>query len=120
MEKLTPHEETTMIAIWKVGSGFIKDFIPALYPIRLPYTTLASTVRSLEKKGFLKSERVANAYRYSVKIKEADYKKLYVNGMVKSFFQSSYKEMVAFFAEANKITKEDLKDIIDSIDNKEK
>lgn len=120
MEKLTPHEEATMIAIWKVGPGFIKDFIPALYPIRLPYTTLASTIKNLEKKGYLKSEKVANAYRYSARVKEAEYKKKSMNGMVNSFFQNSYKELVAFFAKENKISKEDLKEIIDLIDHNKK
>jgi predicted transcriptional regulator len=120
MEKLTPQEEATMIAIWKVGPGFIKDFVPALLPIRFPYTTLASIIKNLEKKGYLKSESIANAYRYSAKVKEADYKKKYVNGMVNDFFQNSYKELVAFFAKENKISKEDLKDIIKLIDNDKK
>jgi BlaI family penicillinase repressor len=120
MEQLTPHEEATMRAIWQVGPGFVRDFITAMYPLRLPYTTLASTIKNLEKKGYVKSERVANAYRYSAKIKEADYKKKYVNGMVNNFFQDSYKDLVAFFAKENKISKEDLKEIIDMIDKSEK
>ncbi|WP_315817627.1 BlaI/MecI/CopY family transcriptional regulator [Paraflavitalea speifideaquila] len=51
MEQLPPHEEAVMIAIWKVGPGFVKDFMTAMYPIRLPYTTLASTIKNLEKKA---------------------------------------------------------------------
>jgi len=120
MEQLTPHEEAVMIAIWKAGPGFVKDFMIAMLPIRLPYTTLASTIKNLEKKGFVKSERVANAYRYSAKIKETEYKKRSVNGVVNNFFSSSYKELVTFFAKENKISKEDLKDIINLIDNNEK
>jgi hypothetical protein len=37
--------------------------------------------------------------------------------MVNDFFQNSYKELVAFFAKENKISKEDLKDIINLIEN---
>jgi predicted transcriptional regulator len=120
MQQLTPHEEATMRAIWKVGPGFVRDFITAMYPLRLPYTTLASTIRNLEKKGYVKSERLANAYRYSAKIKEADYKKKYVGGLVNVFFKDSYKELVAFFAKENKISKEELKEIIDMIDKSQK
>ena len=119
MEKLTPQEETTMIAIWKAGPGFIKDFVQTLYPVRFPYTTLASIVKNLEKKGYLKSELMANAYRYSPKVKEADYKKKFMNGIVNDFFQNSYKELVAFFAKENKISKEELKEIIKLIDKDE-
>lgn len=120
MEQLTPHEEAVMIAIWKVGPGFVKDFMTAMYPIRLPYTTLASTIKNLEKKAFVKSERIANAFRYSAKIRESEYKKRSVNGVVNNFFSSSYKELVTFFAKENKISKDELKEIINIIDNDEK
>ena len=43
MEKLTKQEEAAMQAIWKVGSGFVKDFLEAHAAPAPPYTTLAST-----------------------------------------------------------------------------
>lgn len=120
MEKLTPQEEAAMLAVWKVGPGFIKDFMEAMLPEQMPYTTLASIVKNLEKKGFVKSEKFANAYRYSAKIKEADYKKKYMQGVVSNFFQSSYKELVTFFAKDKKISADELKEIIQQIENGDK
>ncbi len=116
MEKLTPQEEIAMIAIWKTGPGFIKDFMDAMHPERMPYTTLASIIKNLEKKGFVKSEKFANAYRYTPKVKEAEYKKKYMQGVVSNFFQSSYKELVTFFAKDKKISAEELKEIIQLIE----
>ena len=104
MEKLTLQEEEAMLAVWQVGPGFIKDFMEKLSDPKPPYTTLASTVKNLERKGFLKSDRYANANRYSAKVKEAEYKKRFMNGFVNNYFQSSYKELVAFFAKDNKIS----------------
>ena len=120
MEKLSPHEEEAMVAIWKTGRGFIKDFMKAMLPTRLPYTTLASTIKNLEKKGFIKSEKMANAWYYSPVIKEADYKKKYMHGVVNTLFGSSYKELVTFFARDKKISKEDLKEIIHLIEDNNK
>jgi BlaI family transcriptional regulator, penicillinase repressor len=120
MEKLSPQEEEAMVAIWKTGPGFIKDFMQAMLPTRLPYTTLASIIKNLEKKGFIKSERFANAFRYTVVIKEADYKKKYMHGVVNNLFKSSYKELVAFFAKDKKISTEELKEIIELIENSKK
>ncbi len=119
MEKLSPHEEEAMIAIWKTGPGFIKDFMQAMLPTRLPYTTLASTIKNLEKKAFIKSERFANAFRYSPIVKEAAYKKKYMHGVVNSLFENSYKELVTFFAKDKKISAEELKEIINLIENTE-
>ncbi|MCY1530597.1 Penicillinase repressor [compost metagenome] len=120
MEKLTVQEEEAMLAVWQVGPGFIKDFMDRLAEPKPPYTTLASTIKNLERKGYLKSERYANANRYSAKVKETDYKKRFMNGFVNDYFQSSYKELVAFFAKDKKISAEELKEIINLIENPKK
>lgn len=120
MEKLTLQEEEAMLAIWQVGAGFIKDFMDAMAEPKPPYTTLASTVKNLERKGFIKSERFANANRYSAKVKEVDYKKRFMKGFVNNYFQNSYKELVAFFAKDNKISADELKEIINLIENPKK
>jgi predicted transcriptional regulator len=120
MKKLTLQEEEAMLALWQVGKGFIKDLMDVLPEPKPPYTTLASTVKNLERKGYVQSERFANANRYSAKVKEVDYKKRFLNGFVNDYFQSSYKEMVAFFAKDKKISAEELKEIINLIENPEK
>ncbi len=117
MEKLTVQEEEAMLAVWQTGPGFIKDFMNAMPEPKIPYTTLASVIKNLERKGFLKSERFANANRYKAKVKEADYKRLFMTDVVNSFFKSSYKEVVAFFAKDKKINAEELKEIINLIEN---
>lgn len=120
MDKLTLQEEEAMLAVWQVGKGFIKDFMDVMPDPVPPYTTLASTIKNLERKGFLKSEKFANAYRYSAKVKEIDYKKRFMTGFVNSYFQSSYKELVAFFAKDKKISAAELKEIINLIENPDK
>jgi BlaI family penicillinase repressor len=120
MEKLTIQEEEAMLAVWQLKKGFIKDFMDILSDPKPPYTTLASTIKNLEKKGFLASERFANANRYSAKVKEQDYKKKFMSGFVDNYFKSSYKELVAFFAKDNKISAQELKEIISLIENPEK
>ena len=71
-------------------------------------------------KGFIKSERFANAFRYTAVIKEADYKKKYMHGVVNNLFKNSYKELVTFFAKDKKISTEELKEIIEIIENSKK
>lgn len=120
MEKLSIQEEEAMQAIWQCGGGFIKDFLDLINEPKPPYTTLASTVKNLERKGFLKSEKFANSFRYIPVIAEEDYKKRFMNGFVNDYFQNSYKELVAFFAREKKISAKELKDIINLIENPKK
>ncbi|MFT3676068.1 MAG: BlaI/MecI/CopY family transcriptional regulator [Chitinophagaceae bacterium] len=119
MEKLTEHEEKAMLAVWQNGPGFIKDFLDHIPRPKPVYTTFASTIKNLEKKGYLKSEKMGPAIRYSAKVKEAEYKKRFMTGVVNDFFQSSYKDVVTYFAKEKKVSVEELKEVIKLIENPE-
>ncbi|WP_143307849.1 BlaI/MecI/CopY family transcriptional regulator [Chitinophaga vietnamensis] len=116
MEKLTQQEEAAMLAIWKVGKGLVKDFLEVHIAPAPPYTTLASTIKNLEKKGFVESRKVGNVYEYTPLMEEAAYKKKFMNSFVKDYFENSYKELVSFFAKEKKISPDDLKEIIHMIE----
>jgi len=91
MEKLTQQEEDVMQVIWNTGQGFVKDFLEEMPEPKPPYTTLASTIKNLEKKGF-----------------------------VSDYFKNSYKELVEFFAKDEKISADELKEIINLIEKRKK
>ena len=116
MEKLTHVEEETMQAVWRTGEGNIKSFMEQL-DVEAPYTTVASTVKNLEKKGYLTSRLFGNAYLYKPAITEAEYKKRFMGNVVKEYFDNSYKELVNFFVEQKKLSAKELKEIIQLIEN---
>ena len=65
MEKLTIQEEEAMLYIWELGSCFVKDIV-AKYPKPAPpYTTVASIVKNLERKQYIRAARVGNTYQYT-------------------------------------------------------
>jgi len=119
MEKLTHVEEETMQAVWRTGEGNVKAFMEHLDE-SLPYTTVASTIKNLEKKGYLESRLVANAYLYKPVISEADYKKKFMGAVVKDYFDNSYKELVNFFVEQKKLSAKELKEILTMIEKGDK
>jgi BlaI family transcriptional regulator, penicillinase repressor len=116
MEKLTPTEEQAMQAVWKTGEGHIKLFLENIPQPRPPYTTLASTIKNLEKKGYLTSRLVGNTYLYQPAIGEEEYKKQFLNGVVQNYFANSYKNLVSFFVKQQNLSAEELKEIIDMIE----
>ena len=118
MEKLTPQEEEAMKSVWKTGEGNVKMFLENMTEPKPPYTTLASTIKNLEKKLYLSSRLVGNTYLYKPVLSEADYKKKFVNGLVKNYFDNSYKELVNFFIEQKKLSAKELKELIDMIEGK--
>lgn len=112
MEKLTQQEEEAMQLIWNNGGGFIKELLDTMSGEKIPYTTLASTIKNLQRKGYVKGVKYANAYRYEASVNEEEYKKLFMNGFVSDYFRNSYKELVSFFAKAEKISADELDEII--------
>ncbi|HEY8893216.1 MAG TPA: BlaI/MecI/CopY family transcriptional regulator [Niastella sp.] len=116
MEKLTIQEEQAMQVIWKTGEGNIKMFLDNMEEQKPPYTTLASTVKNLEKKGLLESRLMGNTYLYRPAVTEEEYKKHFMSGVVKDYFDNSYKQLVNFFVEQKKLSPKELKDIIDMIE----
>ena len=118
MEKLSKQEEEAMQAVWKTGEGSVKLFLENMPSPGTPYTTLASTIKNLEKKGFLSSRLIGNAYLYKPLITENEYKKKFMSGFVKEYFADSYKELVNFFIAEKKLSAKELKELISLIENK--
>ena len=120
-DKLTQQEEDVMRVVWRLKEGNVKTFLENMPDDnRPPYTTLASTVKNLERKGYLQSRLIGNMYWYTPAIKEAEFKKKSLGDMVKNHFDNSYKELVTFFAQQKKITPKELQEIVDLIEKGKK
>lgn len=116
MEKLSMQEEEAMLYIWETGTCFVKDIVNKYPDPKPPYTTVASVVKNLERKKYLKARRCGNTYEYTPIIEEKEYKRTFLSSVVRNYFENSYKEMVSFFACEQKISADELKDIIDMIE----
>lgn len=119
MEKLTFQEEEAMRFIWQLGPCFVKDVVGCYDEPVPPYTTVASIITNLKRKGYLKAEKFGNTYRYTPLVKQEEYTKSSVSSLVKNYFANSYKEMVSFFAKEQKISKDELNEIINLIEKNE-
>ena len=115
---LSIQEEQAMQAIWQIGQGSIKMFLEKMDSPQPPYTTFASTIKNLEKKKYVESKLIGNVNLYNPLVTESEYKKKFINGFVKDYFDNSYKELVNFFVDQKKLSPKELKDIISLIESK--
>ncbi len=115
MIKLAKREEQIMQVYWDLGKAFIRDVIPHLPDPKPHYNSVATMVKILEEKGFLDHEAIGNIYRYYPIITREDYQKHDMKDIVKKYFDNSYPRMLAFFAKEQKLTEEELKEIIHMI-----
>ncbi len=118
MQKLTNKEEAVMKALWKLEKAFIRDLLPEFSEEKPHYNTLSTIIRNLEEKGFVGHEVFGNTHRYFPVVSKEAYRKQFVSTAIKDYFNNSYKNVVSFLADEEKITVEELKEIIRLIENK--
>ena len=116
MEKLTKTEEEVMLHIWRLEDCTTKEVLNELDDPKPPYTTLASVINNLKRKGFLNAKQKGLTYHYSPKIAKTEYKADFMKGFVCNYFKNSFREMVSFFAKEDKISPDELKEIIEEIE----
>lgn len=109
-----------MQIIWQIGRGLVRDVIEKLPAPKPPHSTVSSVVRILEEKGFVGHKAYGKTHEYFPLITKEEYKKSYMKDIVRDYFANSYKDLVSFFAREEKISEEDLKEIIQMINKPNK
>lgn len=119
MQKLTNKEEEIMQILWRLDKAFVKDVMSEIVEDQPHYNTLSTIIRNLEEKGFVSHNAYGNTHQYFPIIKMEDYRKRYMNTAIETYFDSSYKNMVSFFAKEEKISAEELREILAMIEKKQ-
>ncbi len=120
MKRLSEKEEFLLNIIWKLKKAFAKDVREELADPKPHINTVATTMRRMADKGFLKYEDFGSTHRYSAAISRKEYTNKFVKPMLEGIFGNSIKNVVAFFAQEEDISLAELKEIIKMIEKKNK
>lgn len=115
-QRLTFKEEEVMNIIWKKGEVFIRDIVAEMPEPKPNYNTVATQVKFLEEKGFLRRRPMANSFQYTPAITEREYRGISIGDLVSKYFNNSYSYMVSQFVEEKKIDIGELKELIARIE----
>lgn len=118
MQKLTNKEEEIMHILWKLKKAFVKDVLAEITEDQPHYNTLSTIIRNLEEKGFVSHNAYGNTHQYFPIVTMEEYRKRFMNTAIENYFNNSYKSMVSFFAQEDKISAEELREILDIIEKK--
>lgn len=116
MEKITKKEETVLNLFWQNGPMFVKDLLEFYSEPKPHINTLSTYVRSLEAKGYLAHKGFGGSFQYYPAIERQDCGQMSVEDIVRKDFDSSYKWMVSCLVRDEKITVDELKELIDLIE----
>ena len=115
MQKLTNKEEEVMHVLWRLKKAFVKEIQKEMGE-QAHYNTLSTMVRNLEEKGFVHYNAFGKTHQYYPIITLDAYKKQFINGAINTYFGNSYKNMVSYFAEEQKISAAELREILHLIE----
>ena len=118
MQKLTNKEEEIMQILWNLKKAFVKDVLAEIVEDKPHYNTLSTIIRNLEEKEYVSYTAYGNTHQYYPIISMEAYRKEFMNSAIENYFNNSYKNMVSFFAEEQKISAKELREILDLIEKK--
>ena len=96
----------------------MKDLIDQMPEPKPAYNTVSTIIRILEKKGFVDHNAYGKTHQYFPIVSIEDYRKAFMNTAINHYFNSSYKNLVSYFAEEEKISAEELREILALIEKK--
>ena len=116
MKELTKAEEQIMQLLWEQEKGFVKDIIEQIPEPKPAYNTVSTIIRILEKKGFVGHNAYGKTHEYFPLISKESYRAVYMDKAISDFFSDSYSRLVSQFAQEEKISVSELKEIIKLIE----
>ena len=110
--ELTKAEEKVMRILWSLKRGLIRDVVSNYEDPKPAYTTVATIIKILEKKGFIGRKPIANTHEYYPLIEQSEYSRGMVKSLVRKYFSNSYKRMVSALTNDEQLSTEELEELI--------
>ncbi len=115
-QTLTPREEELMQLLWDNGPMYVRELVQ-LYPDPKPHVNTVSTiVRTLEEKGYVNHEAAGTGYKYFAVAQKEDFADKTLNNVIKGYFNNSYLNAVSTLVKTEKISVDELRELIDLIE----
>lgn len=119
-DQLTPKEEELMQLLWEYGPILISKLVE-LYPDPKPHFNTVSTVmRRLEMKGFVAHNEVGGAFQYYATVEKEYFRNRSFGNFIKNYFGGSYFGAVSALVAEDKISSDELKELLRLVEQKGK
>lgn len=115
-KQLTKAELHLMNILWDKGNATVQQMQDLLENPKPAYTTTLTVMQILTKKGIVDFDRVGKAYVYKPVLSREEYIGGFMNEACDNVFGGSMKSFFSFFAKSEKISREELEDILKEID----
>ena len=115
---LTEAELRLMKLLWARGESSVTELVAGLADtIPLAYTSVLTTIRILERKGYVSHRQDGRAFLYSACVVESEAEKSEVRQLLQRFFGNSREKLLLALLDDGELTSEELKRLKEAIAN---
>lgn len=108
-ETLTEAELRIMQVLWQKGPATVQHILDALPgPTALAYNTILTTIRILERKGYVEHVKDGRAHVYTPLVAQEDATRSEIRHLVSRFFRNSHEDLVLNILEDRGMDPEEL------------
>lgn len=112
MKSLTKAEEQIMQILWDLNEATVKQVVESFEDARPAYTTVATVLKVLEKKGFVSHKPLGNTYQFHATLSKKEYTRDQFSSLLTNYFGGSFPKMATFFAKENNLDISELEAMI--------
>jgi len=105
---LTEAELPIMEILWQKGSAVVTDVVGALSNSVVAYNTVLTTLRILERKGYVRHTKEGRAFVYHPVVERGEASRKAVRNLVKRFFQDSPELLILNLLEDEQLDESEL------------
>lgn len=118
---LTRSEFQVMSILWNLPGqeGFTGDILEKFEDPKPAYTTLATFLKILGSKGFVKFKRRGNKLLFSPKVSKEKYASTYLDPAKDAFFAGNLKDMISYLIDSDALSAEDIAGLIEQLQQKQ-
>ncbi len=113
---LTEKEGEIMNILWDHGPLFVREMLEYYPEPRPHFNTVATTVRILESKGYVDHEVLGTSHRFKAIVERKKLSSRSLADVIRNYFGNSYKMAVSALVEEEKLSVDELKEIVDLIE----
>lgn len=107
-ETLNKTELQVMKHLWKLEKAFLKDIVAAYSEPRPAYTTIATLINRMVKKGYIGFQKMGRDKHYYPILQKNNYFNREVKSMVQDFFNNSSAQFASFFTKNSDLNLDEL------------
>ena len=105
---LTDHELRLMEVLWRRDRSTVADVVDGIAPPPLAYSTVLTTLRTLEQKGYIAHEEAGRAYVYHPLVKREEAAKSAMQHLLGRFFGDSPGALAVTLLDDTQLTDDDV------------